>query len=40
MKSYNAAKRRHPNAVAIVKVCGGFLAFYDVRDFDMWKQQK
>jgi len=40
MKSYNAAKRRHPNAVALVKVYGGFLAFYDAQDYKIWKNQK
>lgn len=40
LKSYSAAKRRHPNAVAIVKVYGGFLAFYDAQDYTIWQAQK
>jgi len=40
LKSYNGAKRRHPSAVAIVKVYGGFLAFYDAHDYAIWKAQK
>ena len=40
LKSYNGAKRHHPSAVAIVKVYGGFLAFYDVCDYAIWKAQK
>jgi hypothetical protein len=40
LKSYNGAKRRCPSAVAIVKVYGGFMAFYDAQDYAMWKKQK
>jgi hypothetical protein len=40
LKSYNGAKRRCPSAVAIVKVYGGFMAFYDAQDYATWKKQK
>jgi hypothetical protein len=40
LKSYNGAKRRCPSAVAIVKVYGGFMAFYDAQDYAIWKKQK
>jgi len=39
-KSYSTARRAFPSAVAIVKVYGGFMAFYCTNDYATWKNQK
>jgi len=39
-KSYSTARRAYPSALIIVKVYGGFMIFYDARDYQIWKNQK
>lgn len=34
------AVRRHPAAVKIIKVCGGYAAFYSLSDYETWRNQK
>lgn len=37
---YRTAYRRAPWASRVAKVCGGFMAFESVNDYETWKRQK
>lgn len=37
---YRTAYRRAPWASRVAKVCGGFMAFESVDDYETWKRQK
>lgn len=39
-KSRAAANRRAPWACKIVKVCGGYMAFESISDYEIWRTQK
>jgi hypothetical protein len=39
-KSRSTAIRRCPWAAKIARVCGGFMAFEFITDFEIWKNQK
>jgi hypothetical protein len=40
LTSRNAAKNAAPWAAKIAKVCGGYMAFESVTDWEIWKNQK
>lgn len=31
---------KYPSAEKIVKVCGGYMVFYSIDDYAVWKNQK
>jgi hypothetical protein len=39
-KSWEAAKRKYPEAQVIAKVEGGYMCFLTLQEYDTWKQQK
>lgn len=39
-RTRRTAARRCPWAAKIVKVCGGYLAFESVADYETWRRQK
>lgn len=40
VKSRRTVSRWYPNAVAIVKVTGGFLAFFSRAAYAMWRRNR
>ena len=38
-KTLRTAKRRAPWAVKLAKVCGGWIAFESLADYETWRRQ-